>query len=218
MGHIDKGDVCLLLDALELNLHGLAQLEVKGAQGLVEQQHVGLVGQGPGNGNALLLSAGQGRDAALFKADQIDKLEHLEHLGSYFGLWQLLDAKPKGHVFIDVEKGEQRIFLKDGVEMPLVGRNVCDIFAVKKDAARVGIQEPSDDAERCRFSTARRAKQRNKFTVFDFQVDVIKDNITVKAFRHIDKLNDIVVCHFLILPPLVAPGVRVLDKSARRKI
>ena len=95
MGHIDKGDVCLLLDALELNLHGLAQLEVKGAQGLVEQQHVGLVGQGPGNGNALLLSAGQGRDAALFKADQIDKLEHLEHLGSYLASGSLLMRSPK---------------------------------------------------------------------------------------------------------------------------
>ena len=39
VGDIDEGDARALLDALELDLHVLAQLEVQGAERLVEQQH-----------------------------------------------------------------------------------------------------------------------------------------------------------------------------------
>ena len=59
VGDIDKGDAHLLLDALELDLHILAQLQVQGAQRLVQQQHLGPVHQRPGNGHPLLLAAGE---------------------------------------------------------------------------------------------------------------------------------------------------------------
>src|SRR5919106_1537001 len=39
---IDEGDADLALQRLKLRLHLLAQLEVKGAERLVEQQHLGL--------------------------------------------------------------------------------------------------------------------------------------------------------------------------------
>ena len=59
MGHEDERDADLALDALELDLHLLAQLEVQGAERLVEQQHLGPVDEGPGEGDALPLPAGQ---------------------------------------------------------------------------------------------------------------------------------------------------------------
>ena len=48
-----------LLDPLELDLHLPAQLEVEGAERLVEQQHVRAVDQGPRERDALLLAAGE---------------------------------------------------------------------------------------------------------------------------------------------------------------
>ncbi len=53
------------LDALELDLHLAAQLEVERAERLVEQQHLGVVDQRAGERDALLLAAGElGRLAA----------------------------------------------------------------------------------------------------------------------------------------------------------
>ena len=59
VGHEDERDPDLALDALELDLHLLAQLEVQRAERLVEQQHLGPVHQGAGQGDPLALAAGQ---------------------------------------------------------------------------------------------------------------------------------------------------------------
>ncbi len=56
VGHVDEGDPDLLLDALELDLHLLAQLEVERTERLVEEQHRGLVDQGARQGDALRLA------------------------------------------------------------------------------------------------------------------------------------------------------------------
>ena len=59
MSDVDEGNTNLLLDALELNLHVLAQLQVQSAQRLVQKQHLGAVHQGAGDGHPLLLTAGE---------------------------------------------------------------------------------------------------------------------------------------------------------------
>ena len=65
------------LDALELDLHLAAQLEVERAERLVEQQHLGVVDQGPGQRHPLLLAAGElGRLAA----GEVRHLHQLERL------------------------------------------------------------------------------------------------------------------------------------------
>ncbi len=64
VGHEQEGDAEPLLKVLQLHLHALAQLEVERAERLVEQQHLGLVGDGAGERDALLLAAGHlGRQA-----------------------------------------------------------------------------------------------------------------------------------------------------------
>ena len=68
------------LDPLELDLHRPAQLEVERAERLVEQQHLGAVDQRAGQGDPLLLAAGElGRLLARL-ALELDQLEHLAHL------------------------------------------------------------------------------------------------------------------------------------------
>ena len=52
------------LDPLELDLHLPAQLEVERAERLVEQQHLGPVDERPGQGDPLLLAAGELRRLA----------------------------------------------------------------------------------------------------------------------------------------------------------
>ena len=67
------------LDALELELHGLAELEVEGGERLVEQERRRLVHQRPGQRDALLLAAGELRGPALGEVAHADDLEHLAH-------------------------------------------------------------------------------------------------------------------------------------------
>ncbi len=79
MGDEDEGDTGLGLDGLEFFAHGLAQLEVQGRQRLVQQQYLGVGGQGSGQGDALLLAAGQLVGLARRKALHLHQGQHLAH-------------------------------------------------------------------------------------------------------------------------------------------
>ena len=82
MGDVHERDPDLGLDPLELDLHLPAQLEVEGAERLVEQQHLRAVDQGPGQRDPLLLAAGELRGLALAEPLELDQLEHLGDLAS----------------------------------------------------------------------------------------------------------------------------------------
>ena len=60
---VDERDADLVLDALELGLHALAQLEVQRAERLVEQQHARAVDDRARERDALALAAGELRRA-----------------------------------------------------------------------------------------------------------------------------------------------------------
>ena len=59
MGDVDEGGADAPLDGLELVLHLAPELQVEGAERLVEQQHGGLDHERPGQRDALPLAAGE---------------------------------------------------------------------------------------------------------------------------------------------------------------
>ncbi|MEZ5231848.1 MAG: hypothetical protein R2749_03950 [Acidimicrobiales bacterium] len=85
VGHVDERGVHLTLDALELHLHRLAQLEVQRAEGLVEQQCPRPVDERPGQGDPLLLPARQLAGAAVGHLGQAHQLQQLAHPPPYLG-------------------------------------------------------------------------------------------------------------------------------------
>ena len=94
-----------LLQRLELDLEGPAQLGVEGAEGLVEQEHRRPEHEGPGQGDPLLLATRQLTGPALLVAGQLDQFEGG---ADPFGLSppsQLLVAEPEGHVLGHERKG-----------------------------------------------------------------------------------------------------------------
>jgi hypothetical protein len=98
--------------------------------------------------------------------------------------------------------GEECIFLKNGVDVALVGRDVVDALAVKDNVALVGALEAADDAKRRGFSTARRAEKRDKFLVMDDKINVVENGFSVKAFGNVFELNQYVLIHSAINTPL----------------
>ena len=132
MRDINKGDAGLLLDALQLVLHILAQTKVERAQRLVEQKHLRPVHERARDGDTLLLAAGKGSDLPVFKALQADDLEHFRHAVVDLLLAQLQQPEAEGNVVIYVQMREQRVFLEHRIDLALIRRHVVDPLAVKK--------------------------------------------------------------------------------------
>ena len=89
-----EGDADLALDRLELDLHLLAQLEVEGAERLVEQQHPRPVDQGAGQRDPLPLPAGELRRPPVAVPLEPDGLERLLGPLAALGRGDLLTRRP----------------------------------------------------------------------------------------------------------------------------
>ena len=174
MGHVQEGDAQALLHGFQFKLHFLAQLQVQRAQGLVQEQHLGLVHQRPGDGDTLLLAAGEGVHPALAVALQVHQVQHIIHLAVDFILGHLFQLQAEGDVVPHVQVRKQRVLLKHGIHPALVGRDAGNILAVENHAAGIRRFKPADDAQGGGFPTAGRAQQGDELLFADVQVNMIQ--------------------------------------------
>ena len=101
-----------------------AHLGVEGAEGLVEQQHLGLDGQGAGQGHALALAARELGRVALAEVGQAHQLEQLVHPGLDLGLGAVADLEAEGHVAPHREVAERRVVLEAEADAAAARRRV----------------------------------------------------------------------------------------------
>ena len=184
MGDVDEGDAQLLLHGLQLQLHLLAQLQVQRAQGLVQQQDLRLVHQRPGDGDALLLSAGQRVDGALLVALHLHQLQHPVHpapdlflllpVRVHAQLLRRLQVQAKGDVVKHVQMIEQRVLLEHRVDAALVGGDARHVLPLEQDFTLAGHFKSADDAQQRGLATARGPQQRDEFTFADVEVHVVQ--------------------------------------------
>src|SRR6185312_12752041 len=106
-GDEDERDPDLVLDALQLELHLLPELEVQRPQWLVEQQDLGVIDQRASQRHALLLSSGQLRGPALAIAAEVDQLQGLVDPPVDLSAPDLLPAQAEGDVVVNVQVGKQ---------------------------------------------------------------------------------------------------------------
>ena len=173
MGDEDEGDPQLLLDALELHLHVLPQPQVQGPQGFVQEQDLGPVHQGPGDGDALLLAAGEAVHLPLLEAAHAHHLQHFAHPPGDLVLSQLGDAQAEGDVVVHIQVGEEGVALEDGVDLPFVGRDIINPHPVEQHSTGCGLHEASDDLEGRGFAAAAGSEQREEFGIVDIEVYVV---------------------------------------------
>ena len=154
VGHVDERDPDLLLDALQLGLHLLAQLEVERAQRLVEEQDGGPVDERPRERDALRLAAGDLGGLAALEPGQLDELEHLRHAALDLAVLDPRPAQPEGDVLVDREVGEQRVVLEHRVDLALVRRQPGDVVARR---ARSGPRSAARSHRSCAGSSSCRS-------------------------------------------------------------
>src|SRR5436190_9144421 len=74
---VDEGDADVVLEALDEELHLLAELHIERAERLVEKQHTRAVDEGARKRDTLLLASRELSGLALAVAAQLDEVEHL---------------------------------------------------------------------------------------------------------------------------------------------
>ena len=146
MRDINEGDAHALLDVFQFVLHVLAEAQVERTERLVEQEHLRPVDEGAGDGDTLLLAAGEARHLAVFKALEADDLKHLGDAVVDLGLRQLRQAQTEGDVVVDVEMREEGVSLEHGVDLAFIRGQVVDALPVKKHITGRRRQKTTDNS------------------------------------------------------------------------
>src|SRR5581483_7423851 len=123
-----------LLQTLQLDLHGPTQLGIESGERFVEEQDLGLADDGPREGDALALTAGQFVWFATLHTGQRNEFGHPLHAVGDLGLGELSHAETEADVSLDGEMREKRVALEDLVDVAPVGREMGDIGASQPDA------------------------------------------------------------------------------------
>ena len=197
MGDKDEGNAYFLLNVFQFPLHFLAQLEVQRTQRFIQQQNLRLIDQCAGDGNTLLLSAGHLVDTAFFKAAQTYQTQHTLDLlfNDVFGLF--FQIQTKGNVVIDIEMGEQRVFLEYGVDLTLVRRQAGNILSVKQHLSVIRVQKSGNDTQQGGFAAAGGAQQSDKFIFINIQRNALQYPLAVKILHDVFQFDEFL--HFPLL-------------------
>ena len=148
VGHVDRGDPDLALQALELDLHVVAQLLVERAERLVEQQDGGAGDEGSRQRHALLLAARELAGIARAVARKLDEGEGLGHPPGDLRLVHALHAQAEADVLDDGAVREEGVVLEHHPDAPPVRGHPGDAAAVDRHVAGVRRHEAGHRAQR----------------------------------------------------------------------
>jgi hypothetical protein len=182
------------------------QFRIEGGRDLVQQQDVGLHRQGTGDGDSLLLAAGElGRIRVRLvgKTDQVEQGSGLL-LGFVPGLAQDVD-RGLGHVAQYAHVGEQVELLEDhghaaadAPDVRLAGRNqvlallfVEQVLAVDSDRAGVRLGQRHQHAQDRGLAGPARADQGHAFAVADLEGQVVEHHVVPEALAHLLELDEV---------------------------
>ncbi len=138
------------LDRLELDLHLLAQLEVERAERLVEEEHLGPIDEGAGQGDALALAARELAGTPSLVALEANHAHGLRDARPSLAGGDAAHDQPVADVVADAHVREEGVVLEDGVDVAVEGWDAGDILAVEADRALGRDLEAGDHAQRRR--------------------------------------------------------------------
>jgi hypothetical protein len=184
MGHEDGRDLEALLEFPDLLAHDQPQVCIEVGERLVEQQDLRLEAERPGEGDTLLLTAGELVDHPVSKRLKLDHFQEvIDPLGN-FVLRPLIDLQSVADVFRHRHMGKEGIILEADPRVPQIGRKIVDPLAVEDDIARTDIGEAADQPQERRLPAAAGANERYQFALFDLQRYAFED--LVRSIKFVD--------------------------------
>ena len=150
-------------DPLELVVQDVAGHGVERAEGLVHEQHVGVLGQRPGQGHPLAHATGQLVGLLVDEPLEAHQLEQLEDPGLALLAGDAAQAQRQLHVLAHREPREQRRLLEHEGGLPGAHH-----------LSRGGVLQAGDEVEQGGLAAARRADQADELAGADLQRDPVE--------------------------------------------
>src|SRR5438552_497216 len=149
----------LVVKALDLVLHLLAEILVERAERLVHEEERRVVGSGTGERDALLLPARELCWAPLAQTGETDDLEHSADARFDLAALQLSHSEGESNVFGHCHMREECVVLKHHAQVAPVGRQAHDVGPVEEDTATAWRHEACDHPQEGRLARAARPDQ-----------------------------------------------------------
>ena len=173
VGNVEHGGLQALVQQQDLPAGGAAELGVQVAEGLVEEEDLGVADDGAAHGHTLSLAAGKLRGLLVQLAGQAQDLGRGQHLlVDHIGIF-LAQRQGKGHVFIDGHVSVQGIVLEHHGHVAVFGRGLGDVLAVQEQVAGGDILQACDHAQGGGLAAAGGTDQDDQLAVLDVQIEVI---------------------------------------------
>ena len=163
-----------LVQQLQLRSHLHAQLGVEVRERLVEEEHVRLAHERPGEGDALPLTTGELVRPAREQLLAADDRRGLAHPRRGVSLGHVADEQPEADVLGHVEVREERVALEDHRHVPAAGAQLGDVASADQDPAGRRLLEPGDEAQQRRLPAARRPQDDEELAVAHLQVEALE--------------------------------------------
>ena len=144
--HVDKRDAQFSLQPAQLDAHLHLQKTVEVAEWLVEQDRLRARDEDAGEGNALLLAAGELARLAMHHRTEADQLDRRRRLLLACRLVHTLHFETERNVLEHGLVREKRVVLEDGSDRTLRGRHAVKQLTVNRDRATRWIVVATDHA------------------------------------------------------------------------
>ena len=184
MGDDDEGDADFVLQALQLKLHGAAQLLVERAERLVQQQQARPLDQGARQRHALLLAARELLRLAVGEGHELRRRKDGIDAVADFPCRQPFHLQPVGDISPDAHVREQRVGLEHQDDGPLVGRRAGNVAPVEHDAAFAGRLETGQHAQQRGLAASRRTEQGEELVLADVEADAVDRRHPAEILRN----------------------------------
>ena len=185
VGDVDEGGGEAGVQLGDFRSHRSAELRVQVGQRFVEKEHFGFADDGTAERDTLSLTAGQSLglsgqivgDAENFRR-RLDLLvdDFLRHLSQF---------ETERHVVVHGHMGIQSVVLENHRDVPVLGNDVVDEFAVDVQFARRNFFKAGDHTQRRGFPAARRTDEHDEFLVPDVEGEV-ENSLHARGIHFVD--------------------------------
>src|SRR5215204_679587 len=185
MGDVDEGDVELLLERFELDLHLDAQPRVERAERLIEEDERWFDDERPCQCHALALAAGELPDAASLKPPETDRLQGTQRTLTPGLLVHATHAQAKLDITESVEVWKEGEALEDEGNVALIWWNSLHRLTADDDFACIRLIEPGDHAHRGCLATAARTDDRDELAGLHRKTHIIDGHNITESFGRV---------------------------------
>ena len=93
--------------------------------------------------------------------------------------------------------GKQGILLEYRIEFPFIRWFFTDFFSVKNHGSFIRIQKSTQNPQKRRLPAATWTQKRDKFIFKNIQIDSFQNDLPVKTFHNIAKLDQFFLFHLI---------------------